>query len=95
MEVNAYSDLNISNLTADAKDTSPYSASTSLFNKLLAQDVDQKEADTQTSSQGLSLGEKVKDAINNLKEDLTVTSDTTNTHDELTLMLKFKNLQAS
>lgn len=91
MEVHAYNDLNISNLSTNTNSASP-KTNTSLFNQLIAQN-DVKE--TESSSQEVSLNEKVKDAINKLKEDNPITSQNSNTHDELILMLKLKDPKAS
>lgn len=92
MEVNAYNNLNISNLTTNTNSANP--ASTSLFNQLIAQN-DSNEVADESTTQGLSLKDRVKDAINKVNEDDPITSDKSNTHDELMLMLKLKNLQAS
>lgn len=93
MEVNAYNDLKISNLSPDTNSSSPQKANSSLFNSLLAQN--------DTNEEIKPKNERVKEAMsafNKLKEEITNpsnTSDTSNTHDELTLMLELKKLQAS
>ncbi len=92
MEINDYNDLAISSLTNGSKETTTYNNGSSLFNSLIAQNIDKKEIESSTQS----LKGRVKDAIDNLKENISMTSsDTTNTHDELTLMLALKNMQAS
>ena len=93
MEINAYNNLNTSNLTADSKSASPYSSTTSLFNKLLSDNSD--EIENVSSVQGLGLNDKVQNAIRKLNEDVMSTSSgKSNTHDELTLMLALRK-QAS
>ena len=93
MEVNVYNDLNISNSSIDTNSTSPHNTNGSLFNSLLAKNDANEEIKPKN--------ERVKEAMsvfNRLKEDVTITSnasDTSNTHDELTLMLELKKLQAS
>lgn len=89
MLVNEYSDLNISNSTVNTQSTSPLKDNISLFNSLLSNNTNE-EVKPNT--------EKIKEAItefNKRKENVSITSDTTNTHDELTLILELKNLQAS
>jgi len=92
LKVNASNEIHTSNLSPNIKSTSPYNTSPSLFNSLVAKNIDKKETESSTQS----LKEKVVDAIDNIEEDVTMTSlDTTNTHDELTLMLSLKNMQES
>ncbi len=92
LEINAYNEINSSAISTNTEATT-FSSGSSLFNSLIAQNIDKKE--TVSSTQG-SLKDRVKVAIGNLKEDISLTSqDATNTHDELTLMLALKNMQAS
>ena len=105
VEVNAYNNLNISNVSNETTSTSAYNNnSTSLFNKLIAQSANTEENDEEvSSSQGLAsfsqdlatMNEKAKNAIINMKNEITTSSDKSNTHDELTLMLELKKIQAS
>ncbi len=92
LEVNAYNDINISNIGTDTANISTQNTTTSsLFNSLIAQNIDKKETESSTQS----LKDRVKDAIDNIENVISTSSDTSNTHDELTLMLALKNMQAS
>jgi len=106
LEVNAYDDLNLSNLTTGTKSTSPYNTSPSLFNALLENNSDVKETDKKSPFQALSdssqnletlkeKADKTTTAIEERKNDLMQTADTSNTHDELILILELRKLQAS
>jgi len=92
VKVNASNEINTSNTSTNIKSTTPYNTSPSIFNSLIAKSIDKKETDSSTQS----LKAKSVDNIDDIKEDITMTSlDTTNTHDELALMISLKNMQAS
>ena len=90
LEINTYDDLKISHLKTGSKENSPNVDSSSLFNSLLVQDINNTKEDITRKG--------FKEAIIAFKEsknETPKTSDVSNTHDELTLRLKLKNLLAS
>ena len=104
MEVNAYSNLDTSGVSTQAQTSSSLNANSSLFDKLMAHNVNQDKENQEYSSlralasfsQNLAtLNINAKDMVKDLSKDIESSSDTSNTHDALTLMLELKALQAS
>jgi len=104
VEVNVHSNLNASSVSEQTPSTSSLSSSSSLFDKLMAQNVNEEEVDQEFSSlRGLAsisqdlatLNENAKDTVKNLQKDIESSSEKSNTHDQLSLILQLRNLQAS
>jgi len=104
VEVNGYNNLDTSGVSTQAQTSSSLNANSSLFDKIMAQNVNPEEEDQEYSSlRGLAsfsqdlatLNINAKDLVKDLSKDINNASDSSNTHDELTLILELKALQAS
>ena len=107
MEIDAYSNINSSNISTTSQNTSSFNtnnANASLFDKLIASNSDIENIDAKASAnQGLAsfsqdlaiLNETAKEAVKSFKDDSEQSSDSSNTHDELSLILELRRLQAS
>jgi len=107
VEVDAYSNINSSNISTNTQNVSSFNTNNtnaSLFDKLIANNSDTEDIDAKTSanrglasfSQDLAiLNETAKEAVKSFKDDSLQSSDSSNTHDELSLILELRRLQAS
>jgi len=104
MEVNGYSNLTTSSVSTDTASSSSLNSNSSLFDKLMAQNVNPKEVDQDFSKlQGLAsisqdlatINKNAKDTVQDIKKDIENSSESSNTHDALTLILELRALQAS
>ncbi|NQY95144.1 MAG: hypothetical protein HRT43_13355 [Campylobacteraceae bacterium] len=102
MEIDAYGSLNTSNLTTSTQNVSSFNNNASLFDTLIANNTQELDSES-AASQGLAsfsqdlaiLNQSAKEAVKSLKDDSSQSSDSSNTHDELSLILELRRLQAS
>jgi len=95
MEINEYDNLKLSSASTPVKSTRPIGDSSSLFNALLSESVDMKEKSASSSSQELGSYLQKLTIPNEQSKDSSDSTDASNTHDELTLILELRRLQAS